>query len=397
MLRGPDIPPERYRATRERFKEAVERADLEAMVRGDCGPPHGGKFPCPWHTSDNPNGSHTLTINAVDRRHWRCWSCDASGSAIDWLVRRNHLTPEEAVRIILGMPDAQAACPRPTLPSGPLEPARASPRPRPTSTPEAWRSPHWQRAVDELVRDAERALWSSSGAAARGWLRNRALADDTIRRFRLGYVARAHRRPVEGGRGILVERGVLIPWCGPEGWYPAVPDPDGVPDPPFRWCGANVRCLPDGDLTGPDPTQKYQAISGSSRGYLYPFPDLQPGVPALVCEGELDSLIGWQEAGWVVNAVSVGGAGQRPKPAALDALNDAGHWLVLPDADVAGARSLARWEALDAHRVVPVLLPGSVKDLTRFVQGGGDVLRWLAGEFRSMGWVLPRALRDLPT
>jgi hypothetical protein len=210
------------------------------------------------------------------------------------------------------------------------------------------------------------------------WLRHRALLDLTIRGFRLGYVPRAHKVRVEGQDDLWVERGVLIPWCGPDAWHSPVPVAGVEPVPPLRWCGANVRRLPLGDFGGPAPDPKYEAISGSIRGHLYPLPGITPGVPALIVEGEFDGLIAWQEAGWVVNPVSVGGAEQPPRPEALDALTDASHWLVLPDGDAAGVKALAKWEALDGDRVVPVLLPGGAKDLTEFVRAGGDVLGWLA-------------------
>jgi hypothetical protein len=207
----------------------------------------------------------------------------------------------------------------------------------------------------------------------------------------LGYVPRARKVRVEGQDDIWVERGVLIPWCGPDGWHSPVPDAEVESVLPLRWCGANVRRLPLGDAGGPTPDPKYRAISGSGRGHLYPLPAVTPGVPALLVEGEFDGLIAWQEAGWVVSPASVGGAEQTPQPQALEALIDASFWLVLPDADPAGARALARWEALGGDRVVPVLLPGWAKDLTEFVRRGGDLLAWLADECRLLGWPVPRA------
>ncbi len=379
----------------EHFRQARERLDLADLVREKCGPSKHGKYACPWHTSDDPGGSRTLTIDP-EGRSWRCWSCEAGGSALDWLALREGLTPQDVVRRVLGMKGEQSSrSSRRSARGHAMGPAKEPPAAVPaTPRPMPWRSSFWQRAVDDLVHDAEQTLWSPAGEAVRGWLRARGLLDMTIRRFRLGFIPRPHRRPVEGEEGVWVERGVLIPWVSPEGWYDPLPDPDG--DPEFRWCGANVRRLPEGDLSGPTPDPKYKAISGSSRGFLYPFPEMTPGVPALICEGELDSLIAWQQAGWVVNPATVGGAGQSPQPEALDALADAGHWLILPDADTAGEKALARWEALDADRVVPVLLPGSGKDLTDFVRAGGDVLGWLAAEFASMGWELPRTLRDHP-
>jgi hypothetical protein len=137
--------------------------------------------------------------------------------------------------------------------------------------------------------------------------------------------------------------------------------------------------LPLGDVWGPDPVPKYKAVTGYARGYAYPFPEVALGVDVLICEGELDALVAQQELGHVVNVVSIGGAEQRPRPEALSALNGCPRWLVLPDNDEAGARALARWQALGGDRVVPMMLPGWAKDLTEFVRRGGDVRAWLAG------------------
>jgi hypothetical protein len=212
----------------------------------------------------------------------------------------------------------------------------------------------------------------------------RCLEEHTVRRFRLGYVPEPRwlRAEESGKRVKMVGPGVLIPWVAPAAWYEA-DGPD--PEPEFRWCGANVRRL---DWVPGEP-DKYLCISGSSRGYLYPFGDLTPGVPALLVEGELDSLVAWQEAGWVVNAGTVGGSAQAPKPTALGALQAAPSWLVLPDADGAGEAAYRRWEARDPERTIPVQLPRG-KDLTEFVRAGGDVPTWLAAEFRGLGWTPPR-------
>ena len=93
-------------------------------------------------------------------------------------------------------------------------------------------------------------------------------------------------------------------------------------DPGPRWVGVNVRRLAE-DVSAPweGAGDKCQCFRGSTRGLPYPFGDVAPGVPALLCEGEFDALVGWQEAGWVVNAVTVGGAQQTPSREALATLD----------------------------------------------------------------------------
>ncbi len=75
-----------------------------------------------------------------------------------------------------------------------------------------------------------------------------------------------------------------------------------------------MRRLAEGDVNAPlpdDRPHKYQAVTGSAPRALLPVCRASmPGEPAIVCEGEFDSLIAWQEFGPVANVVSFGGAGQ---------------------------------------------------------------------------------------
>jgi hypothetical protein len=135
---------------------------------------------------------------------------------------------------------------------------------------------------------------------------------------------------------------------------------------------------------------KYVAITGSTRGFAFPFGEVAPGVDALICEGELDALLAQQELGHIVNVFSVGGAEQAPRPEALAALAGCPMWLIVPDRDQAGERALAKWQAIGGRRVVPRLLP-SGKDLTEAVQQGLDLVAWLADEYRLLGRPPPRA------
>jgi hypothetical protein len=153
----------------DHYREAVEGADLDALVLAACGRPVHGKFRCPWHQSDDPGGSHTLTIVPGTRERWKCWSCGARGTAIDWLMRRDALTHQEAVRRILGMGAVRSR----RTHGGPRGHPDAGPSSGPA--PGRWKSPAWQRAVDELVGEAERALCSSDGRAVLDWLRQRGL------------------------------------------------------------------------------------------------------------------------------------------------------------------------------------------------------------------------------
>jgi len=260
----------------------------------------------------------------------------------------------------------------------------------------AWADAEWQAAVDRVVCDAEACLWSRAGRPALDWLRARGLDDATIQRFRLGFnpedfnsdpldvlgVGKGNRP-----RGLWVRRGVVIPWVRPGSWY-SVAD-DAFDDPGPRWVGANVRRLAD-DFGAP-VKPKYLAFAGSERGHGYPWPECSaPGVPALVCEGEFDALLGWQKVGHVVNVVTFGGAGQNvmhdDARAFLAACPD---WLLMVDHDDEGdkaARTIIRRAPHRCRRLYP---HSGVKDLTDLHKSGVSILDWLRSEWDRFGWPWP--------
>lgn len=360
----------------EAIRASVRLADL---VTADIGPPDKGKrWPCPIHGGENPNFAIT-----PDGRHWRCWSCGASGDVFDYLARRENITLAEAARRL----DPSAGS-KPYRPSARPAPVPAAPPP-----PPAWTDPAWQAAVDGVVCEAEAFLWSHAGRPALDWLRARGIDDATARRFRLGFnpadfntealdVLGPDRR--NRPQGIWVRRGVVIPWVRPGSWYCAADDHYGDPGP--RWVGANVRRLAE-DLADPEKP-KYHALVGSERGHGYPWPECSaPGEPTVLCEGEFDSLLAWQEFGWLANTVTFGGAGQnRETDDARAFLSASPDWLLLFDHDDAGdsaARSMAR---RSSHRCRRLLLPEGVKDLTDLHKSGGPVLGWLRSEWERFGW-----------
>jgi DNA primase len=362
------------------FEAVAVMVDLEHTITDALGSPNRErKWLCPFHDDHHP--SLTLT---PDRRHWKCWSCGASGDVLDWLVAYEHIDLIEAVRRI----DPAAVGPRPRAKS-PTSPAGASAAKRPPRPPSAppepvWHDPTWQATVDAIVTEAEHRLWSAAGRPALDWLRARGLTDHTLARFRVGFVPRDFTtEPIEAlgldkhgePRGIWVRRGVAFPWIAPGAVYTAREECAR------RWVGANVRRLAV-DVFAPVDRPKCWAFAGSARGVLYPWPDVlaTQGVrPAVLVEGEIDALIGEQEAGHVVLVGTVGGARQAPHRSALLALVRCPAWLLGFDHDDAGVEAAREWHARAPHKARRVMLPHG-KDLGKFVEHGGDVRGWLAGE-----------------
>lgn len=350
------------------FAEIAARSNLRTLIESDLGPPNRSrKWLCPFHADSNPSLGLT-----PDGKHWKCWACNAGGDALDWIRQQEGLSVVDAAKRLdptLGEPSG-----RPTV-----KPARIAP-PKPSPT---WQSESWQGAAAEIVARAEAMLWSTDGWEALQWLRGRGLDDATIARFRLGFnpeegwtSARASFR--DGRVGSLhFERGITIPWCAPRACY----GKSGELNFP-RWCGVNVRRLL-ADVNEPWPGgDKYKALAGSERGHFYPWPDLlptQPTLPALVCEGEIDALIGVQEAGWIAHVGTIGGATQGPQRSALAALALCPRWLIATDNDVAGIEAAWAWRERSPEKSRRALPPRG-NDLGEFHQAGGDVVAWLRSE-----------------
>jgi hypothetical protein len=363
----------------------VSRANLRAMIEMDLGPAdRSHKWRCPFHDDHNPS----LGLDR-DGRRFRCWSgrCGQRGTAADWVMLRENVDFMGALRIL----DPYSFEGEPASPRAQRYRDLPPPPPAPEPKPEAWLDPAWQAAADGLVVLAERNYWSPAGAAFRAYMATRGIDDVTARRFRLGcFLEDVWSEPLEilaregRPRKIMACRGISIPWVAPGAWY----SPTEAPDVP-RWCGVNVRRCGATPFDPPEGHGKrYSAFAGSGRGFAYPHADLldsQIGPPAMLVEGELDALLGTQEAGHVVHAVSVGGATQTElRPETADLLGVCPWWLIAVDHDEAAVKSVGRWRQLAPHKARRVMLPHG-KDLSEYRAEGGDVRAWIADELAFNG------------
>jgi hypothetical protein len=310
-------------AGRPDWSAVRDTLDLAAVATRLLGPAPGRRgvrgrrlwWSCPFHEEDNPS------FAIVPGQSWyRCFGCNARGDAVDLVRKLNPgMTFPEAVALLDGPPARWGPAP---------------PRPARRAAPEALPGA-WRESAAALVADAERRLWTPSGAEALRYLQGgRGLAEETIRQARLGSAP---------------GRGITIPWFDRIG--PTL---------------VNVRRPP-----GSSP--KYMAIRGGRRGGLYPGPGaIRPGLPGVVVEGEFDALLLGQELGELAGVVTLGSASGGPSPEVLAALLGAAPWFVATDADQAGDKAAARWPAR-ARRVRP---PAPFKDWTEARQGGVDLRRW---------------------
>ena len=257
----------------------------------------GGKVLCPAHADTNPSMS---VYHAHGRWHYRCWACGVHGDSIAYLAHTHNISRYEAARKILSK---GARFPKVT--SNQV-----------ASRPPAYTNPAWQFTVVEIINHAHSELTSASGREARAYLHSRGLDDATIGAYRLGW----NRRTVvcdeveDWPQGLIIPRGVVIPWLLPGGSYTDRYDPNT--DPPV-YAGFNVRLLGYPNLSDPpvtrngDPAPKYISAQGSTRIYPYPYSTLGlPDRPLLVLEGEFDALLATRV--WVTGSTSPRGA---PPPA----------------------------------------------------------------------------------
>ena len=325
------------------------RVDLAALVALDLGQPHkrAGRWlfwPCPFHQDRDPS----LGVTS-DTGRYKCFGCGATGDHLDFLTRRRNLTTREAIeelRRLAGLPETQQA-------PAPVAGASAS------TADEEPPADKWQQASRALVTWAAGQLWTDAGAPGRAYLLGGGLTEDTIRAWGLGWNPAELRGPAArwglDGPPVTLPRGVVIPGeVAGALWY------------------VKVRRF-EGDTAA--AKGKYPQVRGG-RPALFGADRLRAdGRPLLLCEGERDTLLAWQELGEMVDAATLGSASGR----------HAGRWLLwlLPykrllvafDTDAAGQDGAAWWAGL-SRRAVPVRLPHS-KDLTEFHQAGGDLRAWL--------------------
>lgn len=148
---------------KERVREAVDIVDLVGSyisLRRN-----GRNFVglCPWHDDSRPS----LQINP-ERQTFRCWVCNVGGDAFSFLMRMDRLEFREALEQLADRVGIEL--PRSRGPGGDVK--------RPLYETAAWAA---ERFADCLRH-------SPVAEAARGYLRNRGLTDETITNHQVGFV-----------------------------------------------------------------------------------------------------------------------------------------------------------------------------------------------------------------
>ena len=246
---------------RQERNDLLRGVDLEAYF--DMWYPTGQQrrkraWHCPVH--DGQSGrTPPVTIKTDDRgiQHWRCWSCQAKGTAIDLVMVKLNCNVAQAFDELSGRTSTSVM---------PAVPRVVGDRPR-------------QEYADKLVPEAlahlkacRDRLWTPGGDKGRSYLRERCLWDEALIKINgLGYDPGHWRVP----RPDNLHKGEAITW--------PVLDLDGrVVTYQVRqlWRKAVVRWLSASSEVGPrQPAVTYVAV-----------PNADPDRPLLICEGLSDSL-----------------------------------------------------------------------------------------------------------
>ena len=323
-------------------KQAIlEKIHLQSLVGSDLkkvAATAGGEYagPCPFCGGDD---RFRVQPNRKPWGWWMCRRCTDGRwrNAIDFVMERDNCDFITACKALAGD----------SLPTTDTR--------RPTQTPAkpAYRPPEtiWQESAQKALEICQANLWGDPGKRALPWLREkRGFSDKTIKRFGLGLS--------EGGElaGLYVPRGLVIPCIvGGEVWY------------------LKIR------TSSNEKGKKYQGVKGNRTAAIYNADELTPAAPGLLCEGEFDCMLAWQELGDVVTPVTFGAAGNLPDLATWGAyILPVSRFLLAYDADPAGENGAAKVMDLVGQRAELALLPdGPWKDITDYYQAGGDLWEWI--------------------
>ena len=249
-------------------------------------------------------------------------------------------------------------------------PAKPQWQPRVTTAP----TDLWQERARRLAKESENWLFQPHTFARTmlGWLKERrGLTEETIKEHRLGLV--------------LMDR-----FEGHEQWglEPVLKD-DGTPKKIWIPRGLTIPLYQDGKIyririrrpkfalrSEADP--RYYLLRGSDTRAMVLGSDKPVSI---LVESELDALLLYQEAGDLVNVISLGNAQSRPDMEAADLLQQSRLILLALDADAAGGKESWQWwrEHYPQSRRWP---PVAGKDPGDMMAAGVNIRTWVEAGLR---------------
>jgi DNA primase len=306
---------------------------------------------CPFHAENTPS-----FLVFPDKQNWHCFgSCGEGGDVLDFVQRiegwdfsttLHHLARRAGVELAGLEGQRRVSEPQKIKAWSRSDPVKAS-----VGAP----SQAWREQGAAFVDYCQTQLFDGDNEGITH-LRGRGLTDDTIRAWGLGWHEKARRQSAGKwgltGKPIYLPRGVVIPWRV-----------DGAV---YHVKNRLFEVWKRGD------TPKYMRVRGG-QPTLYGLDHLKGRETVVICEGELDAVLLWQEVGDLVDVVAIGSKDSKPPINALFRLVGASRWLVALDTD---ADTRARDWVSFSNRVERVRVPNG-KDVTEFYQSGGDLRAWV--------------------
>lgn len=298
---------------------------------------------CPFHGDENPS-LHVMP----DGRRWKCFGCDAAGDAID-IVRglEPSLTYRQAKKLIETQPPDKIAAKVGSQTCSTCSTRSLSSAGKGLSKSVKKQTPQWHSTAKEILAVAERGMKSRLAADAKEFLSQRGISSTTARKARLGYVDSdfvASELRVPGDA-------IAIPWFSRR-----------------QLVAINFRRL--------SGERRYQLLSGSTKGVVYPGTEMDPTRPVVLCEGEFDCLLANQMAGDVAQFATLGSASDKLSPPSLSMLAACFSLFLALDADEAGDRAADRLTGL-LPRAVRLRPPVKAKDFGGIYASGRDLRTWI--------------------
>jgi AraC-like DNA-binding protein len=250
----------------------------------------------------------------------------------------------------------------------------------------------WQHAAHAALIRAHHFLLSAQGdaPAARAWLHARGITDDLIRAHQLGYNDGFYTLSYQDadGKSIALAPGITIPiYAGGELWGIKIRRRVG------DFAAALQRAV-DQQRDG-SPVDKYTWLRGSRTGIPFGADGIGSGQPVLIVEGEFDAMVA-QAALSEVTVITGGSASTPLKAHIVERLKSASALYTCFDNDAAGRRAkpLQQLEALGSKALT---LRGGAKDVTEYLQQGGDLSAWFTAATRQSLWweTLPPEVSDI--
>jgi DNA primase len=213
------------------------------------------------------------------------------------------------------------------------------------SSPKKRQSTLSHDSASKLVIVARARLWRPEGRTELAYLKSRGLNENTIRRYAVG-----SSRGITGmpeSPDLFVSQGVVIPWVESN-----------------RLTSLKIR------RTDPGVPRYFELFRFHPT--IYPHPRaIQPGKPAIVCEGELDALLLAQELGDLASIATLGSAGVRLTPEVVALFDASTVIFTAHDIGTGGDGAAAQWP----ERAVRAKPPKG-KDWTKAYEAGVNLREW---------------------